>query len=177
MNKYRNGRGLCVRDGAFNTMDNYIDDITSRFERILGNFFNKDTNVVSQMLSNSSFPKVNIYSRKDNGDYFFEVALPGRSKEDIEISLENGYLTIKGNSIAATPVWDIENGEKKEDFYTNHYNEIVKTSFKRVFGEFPPDVYDIENVRASMKDGILYIFLPRLQEAKKNEEKKVLEIE
>lgn len=178
MSKYKNSRDLCVRDNVFNTMDNYVDDITSRFERILGNFFNRDTNVVSQMLSNSSFPKVNIYSRKDNGDYFFEIALPGRTKEDVEISLENGYLVIEGKSIASnSPITIIENEEINNDDLVHHYNEIVKTSFKRVFGEFPPDIYDTENIHAKMINGILYIHLPKLQKTEKKEEKKILEIE
>jgi HSP20 family protein len=168
MNRKRAGNGLCVRGSNYNALNNYMDDMTGRFERILGNFFDKDVNLVSQMLSSSSFPKVNIYTDNETGDYHFEASLPGRTKNDIEISLENGYLTIEGKSIA-------NKVDKEKTIY--YYREIVKSSFKRTFGEFSPDIYDNDNIRAKMEDGILYIHLPKLQEAKRREEKRVLEIE
>lgn len=67
MNRKRAGNGLCVRGSNYNALNNYMDDMTGRFERILGNFFDKDVNLVSQMLSSSSFPQEIVQDLLDLG--------------------------------------------------------------------------------------------------------------
>lgn len=83
-----------------------------------------------------------------------EAELPGLRKEDIEVSLENSTLSIRGERKREE--------EKKEDQYI---------STERFYGSFYrsvdlPTYVDDKNVKANYKDGILEIRMPKKEEAK-----------
>ena len=87
--------------------------------------------------------------------------VPGMDGKDIDISLNGRVLTIKG-----------ERKQKKEEKEKNyHFLECRYGTFSRSF-ELPADV-DSENIKASYKDGVLKINLPKTktQSAKKIEVK------
>jgi HSP20 family protein len=97
-------------------------------------------------------PVVDVYQDKDH--VFVKCELPGLKKEEIEISLHNGTLTISG--------------ERKQE---SEHKEGESFRTERFFGKFhrsvslPTDV-DSGNVKASYKDGILTVTLPKAEEAK-----------
>lgn len=80
--------------------------------------------------------------------------LPGLSKEDVEITLENNVLTLKGER-------KFEKDVKEENY---HRIERSYGLFARSF-TLPPNV-KTEASEATFKDGVLTIRLPKVEEAK-----------
>lgn len=102
-------------------------------------------------------PALDIYEEK--GELVVKAELPGMSKEEIEVSLSDNALTISGEKKKAEEV-------KEKDYYRLERSHGV---FSRVV-ELPADVEGTK-VRASFKDGVLEIRLPKSEEAKRKEHK------
>ena len=96
-------------------------------------------------------PRTNLMENGDN----FEVRaeLPGISKDDISIKIQGNYLEISGKRTIESP-----------EGYKAHRNERSATTFSRSFTL--PDEVDVEKVDAALKDGILYLTLPKSEAAK-----------
>lgn len=84
----------------------------------------------------------------------FTVDLPGMKQEDIDVNLENGTLTIKGQR-------RFEHEENKKGY---HRIERSYGSFSRAFAL--PDTIDTEKLDASYKDGVLTIKAGKREAAK-----------
>jgi HSP20 family protein len=97
-------------------------------------------------------PSIDIFERNDH--FEVKVELPDVKQEDIDLSLSDDTLTIRG---ARKP----ESNIKDEDY---HYSEIVYGSFYRSVGL--PSTVDTKNVEAAYENGILRITLHRAPEAK-----------
>lgn len=91
---------------------------------------------------------------REDDKYVVRVDLPGVKKEDIELSVLNNRLFIRGTKKQET--------ETKEGAY--HRRERVFGSFERVV-EFP-DPIDAEKIAAKFTDGVLEITAPLREEAK-----------
>ena len=101
----------------------------------------------------STLPSVNV---KENEDGFvLEVAAPGYEKENFDISVENGILTISATTE--------EKKEEKEENYTKR--EFNYTSFHRSF-RLPEDTVDESTIKATYKNGILEVFIGKKEEVK-----------
>lgn len=94
-------------------------------------------------------PPVDIFETKDGLTVVAD--LPGVPKENIEIRVDNGVLTIKGRTAHDTP------GEAV-------YTEYQLLSFHRQFEL--SDQVDQEKISATMKQGVLYISLPKAEQPK-----------
>ena len=99
-----------------------------------------------------SLPAVNIIESKD--DYRIEVAAPGLNKEDFKINLENNVLTVSSEKE--------EKQEQKEEKVMR--KEFSYYSFSRSFTL--PLTVNSEKIRATHKDGILQVVIPKREEAK-----------
>ena len=88
-----------------------------------------------------------------------KAELPGMDPKDIDISLSDGTLTIKGEKKQ-------EKEEKKSDY---HFIERSYGAFTRSI-QLPRQV-EREKISASYKNGLLRITLPKSEEAKKKEVK------
>ena len=97
-------------------------------------------------------PAVDVVESEN--DLSFTVDLPGMKQEDIDVHLENGTLTIKGQR-------KFEHEEQKKGY---HRIERSYGSFSRAF-ELPETV-DPENVHASYKDGVLSVKVAKREAAK-----------
>lgn len=97
-------------------------------------------------------PSVDI--REDENAYVVEAELPGTSREDIHVELENNTLTLKGE----------RKFEKKQDEENYHFIERSYGSFFRSFS-LPKNV-DAEKISAEYKDGMLFVTLPKREEVK-----------
>lgn len=108
-------------------------------------------------LSFGTLPAVDI-AEKDKA-YEIEAELPGMDDKNIEISLSEGMLTIKGEKRE-------EKEEKKKNYYLSerHYG-----SFQRAF-RLPAGV-DTDKVEASFSKGVLKVTLPKTTEAQRKERK------
>jgi HSP20 family protein len=97
-------------------------------------------------------PPLDVLDDKDN--LVVKVELPGLKKEEINLSLQDGILTISGERKREV--------EKKE-------GESFRS--ERYFGKFQrsvtlPTAVDSSKVNASYKDGVLTVELPKAEEAK-----------
>ena len=96
----------------------------------------------------------NVDVREDEGHYYVEAEMPGLSKDDIQITVENGLLTIAGEKKASSD-------ETKGNL---HIQERRYGKFSRQFTL--PSAVDEEKVNATLKDGILTITLDKREEVK-----------
>ena len=97
-------------------------------------------------------PALDVYESKDQ--FVVTAELPGMKKDDIDVSLHDGSLTISG-----------ERKSGKESNDTGVFRS------ERYFGRFQrtvdlPTRVESEKVNADYRDGILTITLPKVEEAK-----------
>ncbi len=127
---------------------------------ILNSMLNEFNPVVNADTFQTDFnPSVN--TREGEFAYHIEVDLPGMSKDDIDIQIEDNNLIISGER-------KIKDELKEENYYKIESSYGV---FKRSFA-LPEDV-DIENIHASSTDGVLEVVVPKLQKQKEQKNKKI----
>ena len=117
-----------------------FDNVFDHFERMFEDDFTS--------FSAPSFPYYNIVKQGKN-KYDIEVALAGYSKDDIEVGLENGVLSIKSKKE--------DKSEEKEDGEVIHKG-IAKRYFSKAF----TIADDVEVKGAELKDGLLKVSLERI---------------
>jgi HSP20 family protein len=97
-------------------------------------------------------PAIDVAEEKDN--YVVKAELPGLSKDDVSVTLEDNYLTIRG-----------EKKPESEDKGANyHHKERTYGSFSRTIGL--PTTVDAQKISAQFKDGVLQVTLPKSEAAK-----------
>ncbi len=131
---------------GFGRLTDLRDEIDRLFEAPLSELAH-----TSQILSGWT-PALDVYEDKDN--VYVRVELPGMKKEDIELSLHNGSLSVSGE-------------RKSDDAFKNA--EVYRE--ERFFGRFQrtvtlPTPVQSDKVKAQYKDGILTVSLPKAEEAK-----------
>jgi HSP20 family protein len=97
-------------------------------------------------------PAVDI--RETENELVLKADLPEMKLEDLDIRLENGTLTLKGE----------RKFEKKEEDRGYHRIERSYGSFVRAFSL--PEYVDAEKVAADYKDGVLTVTIPKKEVAK-----------
>lgn len=132
-----------------------------RFQPVSNIFDEIDTLINSTMVpfpSTGTFERRNRFTGvtvKDTGEQVHvTVELPGVSKQDVSVNVNNGVLTISGER---------KQPEKKENEQWLR-NEISYGKFERSI-TLPYSV-DVEKVSASQENGILSIILPKHENAK-----------
>ena len=103
--------------------------------------------------NNSWMPPVDIFQTGEH-ELVLKAELPDMSRDDIEITVENFVLTLKGEK-------KISNDVKEEQY---HHVERRYGSFSRSFSL--PQTVDPNRVSAEYKNGILTVKLPLREEAK-----------
>ena len=132
---------------AADRWSNLRDDLNSFFELPVWSGFARS----GQLFSGWS-PALDLYQSNDN--VIAVVELPGMRKEDIEISLHDGSLTISGERKRE----NISNSEKAER------TERHIGTFRRSIAL--PTRVDANQVSATYRDGILTVTLPKAEEVK-----------
>lgn len=125
------------------------DEMNKLFDFSLSRAFAGDRDSLFQ---NNWNPAIDIYESDDN--FLVKADLPGMEKKDIDISIHDGTLTIKGEK-------KLEN-EYKDKSYVRA--ERYHGSFTRSI-DFPSDV-ESDKIKASYKDGVLELLIPKKEEAK-----------
>jgi HSP20 family protein len=102
-------------------------------------------------------PSVDIYEEGDN--IILKSEMPGMTKEDIEVNLTDDTITLSGEK------------KKEEKIEKKDYYRLERSfgSFKRSFA-LPSEVQS-DKAKASFKDGVLKITIPKSEAAKKKEKK------
>src|SRR5262245_7501366 len=97
-------------------------------------------------------PPVDIFERQDN--LVIRAEVPGIQKEDMDVRIENGVLTLHGERREEKDVKDV----------STHLMERVYGSFTRSFSL--PTTVDAAKVSAAYKDGVLEVTVPKVETAK-----------
>lgn len=102
---------------------------------------------------NTNVPAVNI-SESETG-FELEVAAPGMKKEDFNIEVDNNVMTISNERTSESSEEDKEKNFSRREFYY--------AAFRRSFNL--PKTVNTEKIKASYKDGILNVEIPKKEEA------------
>ena len=129
-------------------------DFHNDFSRFFEGFGNKQRNGDSGTVAWR--PAMDV-SETEN-EWVVQVELPGLSKEDIKVGVENDVLSIEGEK-------GHESSEDKDKRY--HRAERTYGTFKRSFTL--PSAVDTEKISADYRDGVLTLTLPKAEAAKPKE--------
>ena len=121
------------------------------FPSLVDELFNQDRRVRTSSIS-STTPAVNIIEQ--DTQFLIELAAPGNKKEDFEIEIEDGILSISSSSNKE------DNTSEKETFTRQ---EFSYNSFRRSFTI--PESVDVSSIEATYNEGVLLIKLLKLEEA------------
>ena len=97
-------------------------------------------------------PAVDLYEDKDH--LYVRAELPGLKKEAIDVSVHDGVLSISGER-------SVEEQKQEQEIYRS---ERFMGRFQRTLTL--PKAVNVDQVKASYKDGVLTITLPKTEEAK-----------
>lgn len=134
-------------------------------ERMLGNFLGgRPPSLFNDRFESGSAlgirePSLDVYEEKDQ--IVVKAELPGMTKDDIQVSIADNVLTIRGEKKK-------EEEDQGKDYY---YSERVYGYFNRSVA-LPAEV-NPEKIQAVFKNGVLEIRLPKTEDAKKTVNVKV----
>ncbi|MBL0029332.1 MAG: Hsp20/alpha crystallin family protein [Rhodanobacteraceae bacterium] len=120
-------------------------------KQLLDQFFTPDGDDQSNVVTSQWQPRVDI--KEEPKRFVIAADIPGVDPKDIEIHMDKGVLTLKGERSAET---------RSEDGKFTRV-ERVHGSFHRRFAL--PDTADAEQISASGKHGVLEIVIPKKAEA------------
>jgi len=95
-------------------------------------------------------PLVDVFEEKDG--YTLYADMPGVSKENLELTLDNNELTIHGKVLDT------------EEYGSNNYSEFTTANFKRTF--VVNDRIDTKNLSASIENGVFRLLLPKSEKTR-----------
>ena len=129
-----------------------VATLQERLNRAFGDIWGHAPRAEEGYLSGSWMPAVDVRETKEALEITAE--LPGIEPKGVEVSVENGVLTLKGS----------REFEKATEGETYHRVERAYGSFERSFS-LPTNI-DAEKVRAVYRHGVLHLTLPKREEAK-----------
>jgi len=129
--------------------------IQDRLNRVFSDAYGRGSGANDEglMTTGTWVPPVDIYQNGDH-ELILTTELPDMTREDIDITVDNGTLTIKGEKKLSSEV-------KEEQF---HRIERRYGAFSRSFSL--PQTVDPHKVSAEYKNGVLTVRLPLREEAK-----------
>ena len=133
--------------------DEFLTPFDRMFDKIVSAQFPEiEKQVGVKPFSGTAYPEVNVYEYDDKVGIIAEI--PGLDKKDLKIDVEEGILIISGDKHG---LFD-DSGAKVLR------RELKGSSFKRQFelGE----QLDGENIKASFKDGLLSVDIPKVEPTK-----------
>jgi HSP20 family protein len=137
-------------------LDTTLDSLHREFDRMFESFWRgmgPQPFASSIWGFNGAVPAID--QSEDETAYHVAVELPGIEEKDVEVSLVDNDLTIRGERI-------LDKEEKEQNYYLR---ERTRGSFRRSLS-FPVQI-DENKVKAAFADGVLSITLPKTKEAQK----------
>jgi HSP20 family protein len=126
---------------------------SSQYPGLLTNFLGRDTmGDIFPSASNGTAPAINVVENEEG--YLIEIAAPGLQKTDFMLNLNHNRLTVSAHKEGKN--------EEKKGKYTRR--EFSYGAFQRAFTL--PASTDSDQISANYTDGVLYIQLPKKEEAK-----------
>lgn len=126
--------------------DEFLTPFDAVFNQLQDQMFPNMKQELGIDFAKGAYPKVNAYDYDDKIGIIAEV--PGLRKKQLDISVEDGLLTISGD----------KHGYEDKDARVIR-RELKHSSFRRSF-ELSDDL-DSDNISASFEDGLLSIMIPK----------------
>ena len=145
-------RFALIRREPFTEIAPLETDMESVFDRALSIFDLPIYTPRTFILERSLLAPMEVFD--SDGNTVVRLELPGMTMDDIDISVSNGLLTIKGEKKA----------EKEVKEEGNYCSERVYGSFRRTLS-VPKDL-DESNIHATYDNGVLEVLLPKVEEKK-----------
>jgi HSP20 family protein len=136
-----------VKYDPFRELRSLQDEMTRLFAGVVPTSGNRE-----EMTHGSWAPSVDIYEDKDR--LILEADLPGMSRENFDISVENNVITLRGE----------RRFEKKAEGDNYHRVERSYGSFTRSFTL--PQTVTADGATADFENGVLRVSLPKREETK-----------
>jgi HSP20 family protein len=128
-----------IRHQPVNLFDHFNGDIHRYFANVRSSAAtNRERNLA---------PAVDI--QEEETRYLLSADIPGIARENIEITLENGILTLKG----------VRNEESETNDRQYRLKERLHGTFLRKFAL--PETVDTQNISATFRDGVLDVVIPK----------------
>jgi HSP20 family protein len=128
-----------------------LSSMQDRMNRIWGTIYDRGSQ--SDVTSGGGWaPAVDIYETAGR-ELVLKVEIPGMRREDIDLTVEQNTLTVKGQRRRDEAI--------REEQY--HRTERAYGAFSRSFTL--PNTLDAVNIRAEYRDGVLTVTVPVRQEA------------
>ncbi len=124
-----------------------LDRVQWGLDGMLDRFFEGWPSVFSE---EPLWPSVDVSESKKK--FTVTAELPGLEAKDVDVSIENGVLTIKGEKRR-------EHEEKDENYHR------IERSYGRFSRSFKLDGIDEEKIKAKFKNGVLTLTLPKRKES------------
>jgi HSP20 family protein len=99
-------------------------------------------------------PDFRVDVREDDANYYLDAELPGLDRENVDVTVKDGVLTVEANSDTDT--------QRSGDGY--HLRERRVGQFARSLSL--PDNVDVDKITADIKKGVLTVTLPKTAAAK-----------
>lgn len=128
-----------------------LNELQSDLSQFFGNSFDREFNTELATKADWS-PSVDIVEKKDQ--YIIHADVPGMKADDIEVTMENGILSLKGHR-------EVVNQDEGDRFSRM---ERIYGSFHRRFSI--PDAADSKRIDAKFENGVLTITIPKGEELK-----------
>ncbi|MEE8264596.1 MAG: Hsp20/alpha crystallin family protein [Gammaproteobacteria bacterium] len=133
-----------VRYEPWNLLNQFQKEVNRLFESRLGDLQEGDS---SSIVTSGWRPAVDI--KEEENRFVILADVPGIDPKDIEVTMEDGVLTLKGERSTQT--------EEEREGYKRI--ERARGTFYRRFSL--PDSADAEGIKAKGKDGVLEIAIPK----------------
>jgi len=139
------------------TPDNFIKSVNDEISSILNRHF--DSYYPDYDFSETEKMVMPVEVRDKEKEYDIRAELPGVKKEDLDISLNDGFLTISA----------VKTEEKNEDEKYCKKSEFSYGEFSRTI-QLPQEI-DADNIDAKLEHGVLKIVAPKLNKEKETTKK------
>ena len=98
------------------------------------------------------YPAVDVLESKDS--YLLRAELPGMNKEYFNLEVKNGMLTVSGERKVEEPVSGVQ------------YRSVERVAGKFSRSFYLPQTVQQDKIQATYRDGILEIYVPKMEHAK-----------
>ena len=143
------------------------DEFLTPFDRIFDDFFRSSFPGLSKdfgedFFSKGSYPKVNVVDNADS--IVIEAAVPGLTKKDVQVEIQDNVLTIKAESNQNSAV---ENSQYVK-------REIKRSAFQRSFNL--GENLDQEKITGECENGVLALTIPKVIPEEKEKKVRTIDI-
>lgn len=145
----KGSKEAAVSKGGAERVPHGVPSILDPMDRMLGDFFGH-----RPARPAVPAPMLDVIERDD--EVIVRATVPGLKKQDLDISVSGTLLTIRG---------DTKEEKKKEEEGEYYRSEIPRGPFARTLA-LPAEV-DESKAKATMKDGMLELTLPKLEKARR----------